>query len=211
MHIVLEALEFPLRWQSKIELSAYSPKRHVAQRPRDTGRGPRGEPGWGAPFQGPVPPTHRPQRHDLARAALPRPRPEPRLSSHRRGSSAPSAAPLRRGQMNSNRTNWGRARAHSMAARRGPSATHCAGARRCPGASAPHCADARRSRRVRNVWPAEPTSQNRAGRHFFAGPPWFQLGHSGARGARGLTHPHEIPPPRMAPTCPQHPLDLTRF
>lgn len=160
-------------------------------------------------------PPRRTQRHGLRTRRAPQAPtrtspllPQTRLLGPFGGTSAPGK------NRNQNQTKQGRTRARSTGTRHGPSPMPCADARRpasslCPhcadarrpapsplpalrrrappgpAPSTPHCAVARRSLHVRDVRPAEPTSEESRGRHGFPRPDcslgWIQLEHGAQR------------------------------
>lgn len=173
MHTISEAFKLLLRQHTKVQLSAYTRKPHIPRRPRAAGWGARGIGDTacrgflprprprGEGLSSPAAPRPLAARSATAHAhaALPRPRPEPRLSSHRRGSSAPPVALLRQEK---NEPKPDSTRTHARILERHPSQALTYALRRCtppdcspaltaqtraarPGASAPHCAVARRS------------------------------------------------------------------
>lgn len=131
--------------------------------------------------------------------------------------------------MNQNRTKRGPTRAYSNATLFGPSPMHCADAlrrtshllslrRRAPQGPVPLPRTAQsHAARVRNVRPAEPTSEKIRGGPAFPRPDCslsrVPVGTPSTKRVPG-THASSRKHPRPAwhgPTCPHHPQDLTRF
>lgn len=196
---------------------AYATRPHVLRRGglRAGVRAGPGPPSRGASFRGPAPaargcsaggpsPFTARSATVCARAALPKPRPNPRLSFRRRGS---SVAFLRRGEVNSSKTKTG---THPCTHERPQVRTaqaHAAGF-----LTSPHCADARRSRPVRHFRP------NPLRRTVGDGLPFrvLRMVPIGKLSTTRIpwTHASSRNSPRPewhGPTCPQHLLDLTRF